>query len=40
VNFEEFNKPFGLGDQVYHNFISGMYFGDDQEFTMEDDEQP
>jgi hypothetical protein len=31
VRFEEFAKPYGLGDQIYHNFINGMFFGEDEE---------
>ncbi|KAF4661599.1 hypothetical protein FOL47_006617 [Perkinsus chesapeaki] len=25
LTFEEFNAPFGVGDQIYHNFIHGMH---------------
>jgi Ca2+-binding EF-hand superfamily protein len=31
VRFEEFSKPYGLGDQIYHNYTSGMFFGEDEE---------
>ena len=29
ITFEEFMKPFGLADQVMHNYIHGEYFGVD-----------
>ncbi|KAF4668004.1 hypothetical protein FOZ61_007303 [Perkinsus olseni] len=31
LTFEEFNAPFGVGDQIYHNYIHGMYFGENEE---------
>ena len=29
LSFETFTKPYGLADQIYHNVVSGMHFGDD-----------
>jgi hypothetical protein len=29
ISFPEFMKPFGLADQVIHNYIHGQYFGED-----------
>lgn len=28
LSFETFTRPYGLADQIYHNVVSGMYFGD------------
>jgi hypothetical protein len=38
ITFEEFNKPYGLGDQVLHNLVHGQYFGEDEEMNVDDED--